>query len=63
MLQIFAPVAQLEERDASNVEGAGSSPARSANSNCARRQVAKAPDCKSGIREFESHRALQFEVG
>ena len=27
---------------------------------CARRQAAKAPDCKSGIREFESHRALQF---
>ena len=25
----------------------------------ARRQAAKAPDCKSGIREFESHRALQ----
>ena len=28
-------------------------------SNCARRQVAKALDCKSSIREFESHRALQ----
>src|SRR6266700_8380487 len=27
---------------------------------CARRQAAKAPDCKSGIREFESHRALQI---
>ena len=26
----------------------------------ARRQAAKAPDCKSGIREFESRRALQF---
>ena len=25
----------------------------------ARRQAAKAPDCKSGTREFESHRALQ----
>ena len=28
----------------------------------ARRQAAKAPDCRSGIREFESHRALQFYV-
>jgi hypothetical protein len=27
---------------------------------CARRQAAKALDCKSGNREFESHRALQF---
>ena len=26
----------------------------------ARRQAAKAPDCKSGTREFESHRALHF---
>ena len=26
----------------------------------ARRQAAKALDCKSGIREFESRRALQF---
>jgi hypothetical protein len=34
MLQIpSAPVAQLEERDASNVEVAGSNPARSSNSN------------------------------
>ena len=30
---LFAPVAQLEERDASNVEGAGPSPARSPISN------------------------------
>ena len=95
----FAPVAQWKERDASNVEAAGPSPARSSkisphnqrgppglrihgsdvagnmrvfqtrleSSNlsfrsnyCARRQAAKAPDCKSDIREFESHRALQF---
>jgi hypothetical protein len=27
----------------------------------ARRQAAKAPDCKSGTREFESHRALQIK--
>jgi hypothetical protein len=26
----------------------------------ARRQAAKAPDCNPGMREFESHRALQF---
>src|SRR6185369_11712373 len=29
----------------------------------ARRQAAKAPDCKSGTREFESHRALQTNTG
>ena len=31
---LAAPVAQLEERDASNVEVAGSSPARSSNLEC-----------------------------
>jgi hypothetical protein len=36
-------------------------PRVSAANSRARRQAAKAPDCKSGIREFESHRALQIK--